>query len=287
MVVFNRALIGRIVLVGLSLIMCNPGGIVLAEEFGKEIYVPDVLSSPGKAVVLQARLMEISEMRRGSLPDKELEFFVQGLSVGSAQTTEDGWARLEFTPKMRGNLLLVVKGTPQAGLPGIQGKGVLLSWERRRPIILVDLAVLVEGKILPDEPGAPIPLQDLMLGDPQTAAPGELEKLAKFYYNLIYLDRTGRGQVDTIQLWLRKHGFPAGMIRVLPQQPTALSDLLKALKSEGWEKVSAGIGQTPDFAQVLVQNRIQTIIVTKQEHSGQFPHRAIILEDWSRIRRYL
>lgn len=272
---------GMVLLGSLLTIPCLAGGPEM------EVYVPDVLSSPGKETGLQARLIEELPEGQTAISEKALDFYVQGKLVGQAKTNEDGWARLAFTPKMRGNLQLVVKGAPEAHLPPIQGKGTLLSWERRRPIILVDLAAVVEGEMVPDEQSMPFPMPGLRLGDPQSGAPYELGKLAEFYYNLIYVDRTGRGKIDAIQVWLRKQEFPPGMIRILSNASTGLSELLETLKAEGWENVSAGIGQTADFANVLVQNRVQTVIIQKPETSEQFPRRAIVLNDWSRVRRHL
>jgi len=252
-----------------------------------QIYVPDVLSSPRNEIVLQARVVEELPDGPTALPDKALEFFLQGQLIGQAKTNDEGWATLNYTPKMRGNLQVVVKGAPGSQLPGIQGNGTLLSWERRRPIVLVDLAVLVEGDIVPNEEALALPVPGLLLGEAQSAAPRELGKLSEFYYNLIYLDRTGRGSIDNIQVWLRKHEFPPGMIRILPNQSKALGDLLGTLEAEGWENVSAGIGQTADFANVLVQNRIQTVIIKKPGTEEAYPRRAIVLNDWTRVRRHL
>jgi len=77
------------------------------------------------------------------------------------------------------------------------------------------------------------------------------------------------------------------MIRILPNQPSGLAELLVTLKREGWENVSAGIGETADFANVLVQNRVQAVIIKKPETTETFPRRTIVLNDWSRVRRHL
>jgi hypothetical protein len=77
------------------------------------------------------------------------------------------------------------------------------------------------------------------------------------------------------------------MIKILPQTETSLPDLLRTLKEEGWENVSGGIGQTGDFAETLVKNRLQAIILPRPDSDERFPRRAIILNDWSRVRRYL
>jgi hypothetical protein len=77
------------------------------------------------------------------------------------------------------------------------------------------------------------------------------------------------------------------MIRILPKTATSLHDLLLTLKEEGWENISGGIGQTADFAEALVKNRLQTIILPRPDTDERFPRRAIILNDWSRVRRHL
>ncbi len=272
-------------LVGLCAVLPILAG---SEERVVTLYVTDALTFPSRPVQLQARLTEHRPEGEQGMPDEPVEFFLQGRALGKATTDSEGWARLEFAPKMRGNLQLRAKWATTAKAEAVEGRGVVLSWERRRPILLIDLAVLVEGE-LETEPPPPelFPDPGLILGDPNVAAPAELSKLAKFYYNLVYLDRTGRGRLETIQVWLRKHQFPPGMIRILPQATTSLHDLLLSLKEEGWENVSGGIGRTADFAEVLVKNRLQTVIIPGPNEDERFPRRAIVLNDWSRVRRHL
>ena len=253
-----------------------------------DLSVTDGLTSPGKSIQLQARLTHPEGEGELGISDQALEFFVHGRTVGQANTDAQGWARLDFAPSMRGNLPIVVKVVTQSKTEAIEGKGVLLSWERRRPILLIDLAVLVAGEFGAEaSPSEPSQDQGLSLGDAHSAAPAELGKLAEFYYNLVYLDLTGRGHLEDLQDWLRAHQFPPGMIRMLPPTSTALTDLLHDLKAEGWEKVSGGIGRTAAFAEVLVQNRLQTIILPPPNIQEHFPRRAIVLNDWSRVRRHL
>ena len=127
----------------------------------------------------------------------------------------------------------------------------------------------------------------MVLGKPSEAAPAELKKLAEFYYNLVYVDRTGKGRLEAIQVWLRTQQFPPGMIRTLPKTDIALDELLEGLQHEGWENVSGGIGRTADFAEVLGKNRLKAIILPLPGHDERFPRRAIVLNDWSRVRRHL
>jgi hypothetical protein len=268
-------------LAGLMIVSISPA-------HAAELSVTDGLTSPGKSIQLQARLTDPTAAGELGISDQVLEFFVHGRAAGQAKTDAQGWARLDFSPSMRGNLPIVVKVVTPSKTEQVEGKGVLLSWERRRPILLIDLAVLVAGEMNAEAPPAELyPDPGLTLGDAHPAAAAELDKLSEFYYNLVYLDLTGRGHLEIIQTWLRDHEFPPGMIRILPRTPAALTDLLDNLKAEGWEKVSGGIGRTADFATVLVQNRLQTVILPLSNVQEQFPRRAIILNDWSRVRRHL
>jgi hypothetical protein len=272
-------------LAGLCVALPAVGG---SEERSVVLYVTDALTFPSKPVQLQARLTEQRPEGEQGMAKEPVEFFIQGRALGKVTTDSEGWARLEFAPKMRGNLELRARWATAAKAEVVEGHGVLLSWERRRPILLIDLAVLVEGE-LDTEPPPPelFPDPGLILGEPHAAAPAELSKLSKFYYNLVYLDQTGRGRLEAIQSWLRKQQFPPGMIRILPKTATSLHDLLLTLKEEGWENISGGIGQTADFAEALVKNRLQTVILPRPDTDERFPRRAIILNDWSRVRRHL
>ncbi len=264
---------------------------VRSEERAVELYLTDALTFPSRPVLLQARLTEHRPGGDHGMPKEPVEFAIQGRVLGTVTTDSEGWARLEFAPKMRGNLALRARWATAAKDEVIEGRGSLLSWERRRPMLLVDLAVLVEGELKIEAPSPElsgiIPDPGMILGKPSAAAPAELRKLAKFYYNVVYIDRTGKGRIEVIQSWIRKHEFPPGMIRILPATAVALPDLLESLKEEGWENVSGGIGRSADFAEVLVKNRLKTIILPLPGKDDQFPRRAIVLNDWSRVRRHL
>jgi hypothetical protein len=272
-------------LVGLSVAFSTGVG---SEDRAIELYLTDALTSPGQPVQLEARLTEHRSDGEQGLAKEPVEFSLQGHVLGKGITDSEGWARLEFAPKMRGNLSLRAIWVTPAKAKRVEARGVLLSWERRRPILLVDLAVLIEGELKTESPPPELfPDPGLILGTPSAAAPAELRKLAKFYYNLVYIDQTGKGRIELIQSWLRKQDFPPGMIRVLPKTVVSLPNLLENLKEEGWENVSAGIGRTADFAEVLVKNRLTTIILPLPDKDERFPRRAIVLHDWSRVRRHL
>ena len=128
--------------------------VVGSEERSVALYVTDALTFPSRPVQLQARLTEHRPEGDQGIPEEPVEFFLQGRALGKATTDSEGWARLEFAPQMRGNLELRVRWATAAKAEVVEGRGVLLSWERRRPILLVDLAVLVEGELDPAPPTA-------------------------------------------------------------------------------------------------------------------------------------
>jgi hypothetical protein len=274
-----------VLLVGLSVVHSTGVG---SEERTIELYLTDALTFPSRPVQLQARLTEHRPDGDHGMPEEPVEFALQGRVLGTVTTDSDGWARLEFAPRMRGNLALRARWATEAKAVVVEGQGVLLSWERRRPMLLIDLAVLVEGELETEAPPSELfPDPGLVLGNPSAAAPAELRKLGKFYYNLVYIDQTGKGRIEMIQSWIRKHEFPPGMIRVLPVASDALPELLGSLKEEGWENVSGGIGRTTAFAEVLVKNRLKAIMLPLPGKDEKFPRRAILLTDWSRVRRHL
>ena len=282
---FSKWIVVTLTLVGLCAAISTGVG---SEERSIELYVTDALTFPSRPVQLQARLTEHGPGGEQGMPEEPVEFFLQGRALGKVTTDSQGWAQLEFAPKMRGNLSLRAIWATATKAEVVEGRGVLLSWERRRPILLIDLAVLVEGTLDTEAPPPELfPDPGLILGKPAAAAPAELSKLAQFYYNLVYIDQTGKGRIEVIQSWLREHEFPPGMIRLLPKSDMALAELLEGLKDEGWENVSGGIGRTADCAEVLVKNRLKTIILPLPGKEEQFPRRAIVLNDWSRVRRYL
>lgn len=170
-----------------------------------------------------------------------------------------------------------------------EGTSVLASWERRKPILLVDLAAVMQRKVTPKSPlpSLPVTLGMTELGDPDANASQELEKLGKFYYNLMYLFRSDGGDVEQMQSWLRTHHFPQGFSQVIKSSRQALQQFITQLKEAGWENVSAGIGRTVEFAEVLVEHRLQTVIVGEVDKDEDLPRRAKLVKSWKKVRTHL
>ncbi len=264
-----------------------PGTIAAQDKVKGHLFVEDILARPGTSVTLKAALLEKGLLGSTGLGGETVTFTVQGQHAGTALTGGDGRAFMEFKTHMRGNHKIVATVESSPRVESVEGKGNLASWERRRPILLVDCSVLAQ------EDGSN-PLTALTgignvgpLGKPHEKAAHELSKLAEFYYNVIYLhDRPGTALHET-RAWLRRHEFPIGITRMVPQEEKALLAFMKQLKEGGWDNLEAAIGRTWEFAQTLVKNRVKTVIFPDPHEKKKYPRRAKIVNSWKEVRKQL
>jgi hypothetical protein len=167
----------------------------------------------------------------------------------------------------------------------------LAVWERRTPILAVEVAALME------EATASSPLPLLPLGEktersPMPAAADELSKLAQFYYNVIYIataesDRSGGFMTnELIRAWLKTHKFPPGHILVLSGSSDALGRQLDELHTGGWKTLKFGIGRSKAFAEAFLQRRLEVVIVPEPT-KGELPRKARVAKDWKEVRKKL
>ena len=259
-----------------------------AEKTVPKLAVPDVLAAPGQAVKLEARLGEATLLIPRGLGGEQVEFTVAGKKVGTAMTGADGKAFLEFTPRMRGNLRISVKAVDSARIQSAEATGTLFSWERRRPIVLVEVAALMDEA----RPIGPLPAPPGVTLSPSPAEPvpdaaEELKRLTDFYYNAIYISRgdsLGSGGVERLRDWLQRHQFPAGFSVVIGPKDSELGEKIDEWRTQGWDHVKAGIGRTPVFAEVLVGHRLDVVIVPEPERVS-LPRKAQVAKSWKEVRK--
>jgi len=194
---------------------------------------------------------------------------------------------------MRGNQEITVRLVPNKRVESQPAKGTLFSWERRRPILLVELAVLIEGPKSPSVALPPLPL-DLGPRLSPAAAPDaaeELKRLTDYFYNVIYLswrEPQGFAEEDDLREWLRRHHFPPGLAVKLTGGASALSNKLDALKAEGWDNLKAGIGRTRVFAESLAERRLPVIIMPASDRGGEgLPKKTAVIKQWKEVRKKL
>lgn len=258
------------------------------EKVTGRLIVEDVLAKPGKPVMLKARLVQDGLLGVTGLGGETIEFVVQGQRAGTTLTGGDGRARLEFKTHMRGNQKIVAKVEPSPRVNAVTGLGNFASWERRKPILLVDVSILLKsdesGKVA--IPALPI-LNDTEFSEPDEDAPKELSKLGEFYYNIIYLLRGDNSHVENLREWLKASQFPPGITRAVQPGPAKLLKFIEKLKEDGWDNIEAGIGQTKGFADTLVKNRIKAVIFPDPTKKIKYPRRAKIISTWKEVRKHL
>jgi hypothetical protein len=258
-----------------------------AEKVTAKLLVPDALTRPDRSVKIEARLVRAGLFAHAGLGGEQIDFFVGGKKVGTALTGGDGRGFLEYTPRMRGNLSLTVRLVESPRVSSAEGHGTLFSWERRRPILLVEVASLMEDTKIPIVPLPPLSA-DKILALPSTPAPDaatELKRLTDFYFNLMYVTRhSGTGESEELRQWLHNHGFPPGPIVAIQTDEGALATMIESLRTDGWDNVKAGIGRTREFADVLVAQRLDVVIVPEPDRA-QLPKKAQVAKTWKEVRK--
>ncbi len=250
----------------------------------------DALTSPGTEVTIEARLVRPTALRESGLGGETLQLLVRGKPVATAMTGGDGRARFQFAPTMRGTFPMAVRVLSSPRVRSEEALGTLASWERRRPILLVELLSLAK----PAPPTtSPVPGLPIFLGDgadlePAAEAQDELGRLTRYYFNVLYLQRGGRpavGEHGDPREWLRRHEFPPGVLRAIPAGDEALTAFLEDMSESGWPNIKAAIGATAEFAEVLVEQRVHTVILPASEEDRELPRRARAVETWKGVRK--
>ncbi len=266
-------------------------GVGAAEKIAATLIVKDALTMPKKPVMLEVRLVETGILGETALGGEPVEFFVGGVRAGTAMTGGDGRALLEFTTRMRGNQIIrvTVAGSPR--VQNAEATANLFSWERRRPIILVELAALVEeGKLRGGFPALPLPMNLKSLPPPVSGAVTNLEKLTKYYFNVVYLSRTGNVELDTLVGWLKEHEFSKfspGMPVVVKPGKKSLGAILEDFQEKGFTNIKGGIGRTREFADTFAERRLKVVILSEKGPNRTYPRKAQWAKDWLEVRKKL
>jgi hypothetical protein len=265
-----------------------------AEKIGGQLSVRDVLVLPGQPARIEAILTRNGLVGKQGLGGEQIELVVGGKSVGKAMTGGDGRAFLDYTPKARGNHEIIVKLVPNLRVASPDAKAMLGAWERRRPILLVEVAALVqpEKASLVPVPSLPIPLGEREGPVPAPDAADELKRLSQFFYNVVYVTWSPKEAADPfgskadVREWLAQRKFPSGLSMAVHPGEQALAAKIVQLRADGWTNVKAGIGRHKAFAEVLVANRMDVVIVPEPD-KGDLPKKAKVVKEWKDIRKKL
>ena len=253
------------------------------------IQVKDALAVPGQPVAIDAQLEADGVSKKVGLGGEPLELVVDGKVAATATTGGDGRASFTYSTKMVGVLPIQVRLDASTRVSSATGEGNLVVWERRNPILAIDMASLIEtvhvDVSIPGTGPQKNPEQKPM---PDAAA--EIGKLTQFYYRVIYIvPSTGSDgfQAGTqARAWLKAHHFPSGYLLVLPPGNEVLGTKIDELRASGWNTIKVGIGRTKVFAEAFLQRRIDAVIVPEPP-KNEIPRKAKTAKEWKEIRKKL
>ena len=160
-------------------------------------------------------------------------------------TGGDGRAFLSFIPKGKDILPIQVRTGSSPRVSSAEGEAHLVVWERRTPILMVELTALMEDVHAETPVSRLVPRIDPE-ARPIADAADELGKLTQFYYGVIYVVTVPSGAdvfVTTVEArtWLSTHKFPRGLVLALSGGEDALGAKIDELHQAGWKSAKTGI----------------------------------------------
>ena len=273
----------------LLILATSPAFLSAAEKTSAAILVRDALTSPNQPATIEAKLTSKGLLTSNPLGGEPLELVVGGKVVSTAMTGGDGKAFLTYTPKAQGLVPIQVRVGNSPRVSSTEGQANLAIWEKRQPILMIELSALVEEPM-------PSRIPSIGMGPeserkPMPEATEELGKLTQFYYRVIYVV-TWPARADRFQAmvesrdWLKTHKFPAGYVLMLPPDTDAIGTKIDELHAAGWKTVKTGIGRSKTFAEAFLQRRLQAVIVPEPT-KGDVPRKAKTAKDWKEVRKKL
>lgn len=283
-----------IVKIALSLVLLfalalNPTLLVAADKTSATVVVKDAFTSPNQPTTIEAKLIGKGLMVGTALGGEPLDLLVDGKVVATAMTGGDGRAFLTYTPAARGVKPVRVRVGKSPRVDSAEGQARLAVWEKRQPILLIELSSLMD---MPPPSRVPtIGFGAESARKPMPEAADELEKLTRFYYGVIYVAHVPTSgdafRVSTeVGEWLKAHKFPAGYVLPLSIDSQALGAKIDEFHKAGWKTVKIGIGRSKAFAEAFLQRRLNAIIVPEPT-KGDVPRKAKVAKDWKEVRKKL
>jgi hypothetical protein len=262
-----------------------------AEKIPGTLTVHDSLTSPNQPATIEATLIWKGLLTETGLGGEPVELLVAGNVVATAMTGGDGRALLSYTPKAKGVVPFTVRVGTTTRVVVTEAGANLAVWERRSPIIAVEMAALMEDPI-GEGPTVTWPGKEAAVRHPMPDAAEELGKLTQFYYNILYVVTQDKaaGTKDQVNAqarqWLREQKFPVGYILVLQSGPEAIGAKLDELNAAGWKTLKTGVGRSKVFAEAFLQRRLDAVMVPEPA-KGEAPRKARVAKEWKDVRKKL
>lgn len=254
-----------------------------AEKVQGILTVHDALTLPNHSVRIEAQLGGKAAGGSSQWGGVGLHLSVDGKPVATAKTNESGHASFDYLAKMRGTYVMTVAVDDAAPVGAEKRDATLCVWERRRPIILVELAALIQPAA-PDSTGTAAEASV----QPEPDAADEISRLTQYYYNVVYVRGGEQSTMETaairdVRRWLELHKFPPGFVAPSSE---GLSATLEAFKQAGWASLKTGIVRTKSAADLLLQHRFEVVVVPELA-KGEMPRKARAAKEWKDVRKKL
>ena len=266
-----------------------PAILSAAEKTPGTLTVHDSLTAPNQPATIEATLTGKSLRTEIPLGGEPIELLIAGNVVATAMTGGDGRAILSYISKAKGSLPFTVRVGPTSRVALVEAGANLAVWERRTPIIAVEMASLMEAPTA-QGPTVNLPGKDAEGRQPMPDAANELGKLTQFYYNVLYVVTEDKavGTNDLVNAqarqWLSDHKFPVGHIIILSSDPAAFGTKLDELHAAGWKTLKIGVGRTKAFAEAFLQRRLDAVMVPEPA-KGEAPRKAKVAKEWKDVRK--
>ena len=260
-----------------------------AEKIPGTLTVHDSLTSPNQPAIIEATLTWRGLLTETGLGGEPIELLVAGNVVATAMTGGDGRAFLSYTPKAKGAVPFTVRVGTTPRVAVTEAGANLAVWERRNPIMAVEMAALMED-VVAQGPTVTLPGKEAEGRRPMPDAAIELGKLSQFYYNLLYVVTQDKamGSSDLVNAqarqWLKDQKFPVGHILVLPSDPEAFGAKLDEMHAAGWKTLKIGVGRTKEFVEAFLQRRLEAVMVPEPA-KGESPRKAKVAKEWKEVRK--
>jgi hypothetical protein len=268
------------------LTVASPSLLFAAEKNAAAILVKDALTAPGQPATIEAKLISKRLMLIAELGGEPLDLVAEGKVVATALTGVDGRALFTYTPKAQGFASVHVRIGKSQRLDQAEAQANLAVWEKRQPILVIELSSLLEES----SPSQVSPIGITLESErkPMADAVEELGKLTQFYYRVIYVvaGRDGFQSSAEAREWLKSHKFPTGYVLALPVDTDALGGKIDELHADGWRTVKVGIGRSKVFAEAFLQRRLD-VIMMPEPSKGEVPRKAKVAKDWKEVRKKL
>jgi hypothetical protein len=260
-----------------------------AEKIPGTLTVHDSLTAPNQPAIIEATLTWKGLLTETRLGGEPIELLVAGNVVATAMTGGDGRAFLSYTAKAKGTVPFTVRVGTTPRVAVAEAGANLSVWERRNPIMAVEMAALMED---PAGQGVTVTLpgKEVEGRGPMPDAANELGKLTQFYYNVLYVvtQNNMMGPNDLVNAqarqWLKDQKFPVGHILVLPSDPEALGAKIDEMHAAGWKTLKIGVGRTKEFAEAFLQRRLEAVMVPEPA-KGEEPRKAKVAKEWKDVRK--